>query len=118
VQQKDIGIGDAGSHHGRYLGVGIYRPEEPWTKMVAAQRSDEGSAAKPIDDQAIIVVVDSETGEIRSCGDLTGYCIGMNPWKTPLASNRMTPIDLTEHVKPPEASPDSDASKPKEPASR
>jgi hypothetical protein len=48
----------------------------------------------PGDDQAIIVVVDSATGEIRSCGDLSGYCIGQNPWKKPLASGQGAPVAL------------------------
>ena len=87
-----------GHGHGRYVGVGIYAPETPWTRMVAAQQKAETPAAQPLDDQAIIVVVDSATGEVRSCGDLTGYCIGMDPWKTPLAAGHLAPIDLTEHA--------------------
>jgi hypothetical protein len=90
------------SQRGRYAGIGIYSPETPWTRMVATQQAKETPAAKPIDDQAIIVVQDTVTGEVRACGDLTGYCIGMNPWKTPLASSQVAPINLTEHVKPPE----------------
>ena len=86
--------------HARYAGIGIYGPGKPWTRMVAAQQSKDTPAAKPIDDQAIIVVVDSVTGEVRACGDLTGYCIGMNPWKTPLASSQIAPINLTQHQKP------------------
>src|SRR5258708_7014775 len=63
--------------HGRYLGVGIYGPGKPWTRMVADQTSKSDAVARPIDDQVIIVVADSQTGELRACGDLTGYCIGM-----------------------------------------
>ncbi len=32
------------------------------------------------DDEQVIVVVDSDTGEIRQCGALSGYCVGMRPW--------------------------------------
>ena len=94
--------------HGRYAGIGIYTPGEPWRRVVATQQAKDTPAARPIDDQAIIVVVDSVSGEVRACGDLTGYCVGMNPWKTPLAASQIAPINLTEHVRaaqPVEASP-------------
>jgi hypothetical protein len=92
-----------GSKHGRFVGLGIYAPQTPWTKMVdAAQAGANPAAAKPLDDQAIFVVVDSQTGELRACGDLTGYCIGMNPWRKPLTPAQIAPIMLSEHVKPPE----------------
>ena len=68
--------------------------------MVDAAEQKDPRAAKTIDDQAVFVVVDSATGEIRACGDLTGYCIGMNPWKKPLTAAQQVPILLTEHVKP------------------
>ena len=38
-----------------------------------------------------IVVVDSQTGEIRQCGNLSGHCIGMNPWLP--RSGRAAPVD-------------------------
>jgi len=69
--------------------------------MVAAQQTEPSPAAKTIDDQAIIVVVDSDTGDVRACGDLTGYCIGMNPWKKALATPQIAPINLIQHVRPP-----------------
>jgi hypothetical protein len=93
---------DDSEHHGRYVGIGIYSPGTPWTKVVAAQQAKQTAASAAIDDQAIIVVTDSNTGEIRACGDLTGYCVGMNPWNKALVSTQMAPINLTEHVKPPE----------------
>jgi len=84
--------------HGRYAGVGIYTPSTPWTKLVASRASDP-SAAKLPDDQAIIVVVDSVTGETRACGDLSGYCVGMNPWRAGLAKAQTAPVSVTEHRK-------------------
>src|SRR5271156_1596588 len=72
------------SPHGRYLGVGIYSPGKQWTRLVGNQTPKSDAVARPIDDQVIVVVADSETGELRACGDLTGYCIGMNPWKQTL----------------------------------
>jgi hypothetical protein len=91
---------DASGGHGRYVGVGIYGPGKQWTRMAAVQESKEAAAARPIDDQAIIVVSDTQTGELRACGDLTGYCIGFNPWKERLGPGQQTPIALTGHVKP------------------
>jgi len=69
--------------------------------MVGADTPNVTAAARTIDDQAIIVVEDSDTGEVRACGDLTGYCISMNPWKGELAGAQLVPIRLTEHVSPP-----------------
>jgi hypothetical protein len=95
------------ARHGRYVGIGIYTPGTPWTKMVAAGSPQDTPAARAIDDQAIIVVTDSDTGEIRACGDLTGYCIGMNPWNKALVPSQAAPINLTEHVTPPDDAADS-----------
>jgi hypothetical protein len=85
------------SPHGRYVGVGIYSPREAWTHILDAQQAKESAAARQIDDQAIIVVEDSKTGEVRACGDLTGYCVGMNPWGAPLPLARRTPISVSVH---------------------
>jgi hypothetical protein len=87
--------------HGRYVGVGIYAPQAQWSKMTAAQQANAAPAARPIDDEAIIVVVDSTTGEVRECGDLSGYCVGYNPWRTPLSPGQTAPVSLTEQVQPP-----------------
>jgi hypothetical protein len=88
---------------GRYVGVGIYAPEKQWTKLVATSPAKDTPAARPIDDQVIIVVVDSKTGEVRSCGDMTRYCIGMNPWAKSLTPSQIPPLNLTEHVQPPKS---------------
>jgi hypothetical protein len=93
------------NHHGRYVGIGIYQPRESWTRMVAGAAAKPTAAAQTIDDQAIIVVEDSDTGEVRACGDMTGYCIGMKPWAKPLSPAQLAPIDLTEHAKPPSDAP-------------
>jgi hypothetical protein len=86
---------------GRYLGVGIYRPGAPWSRVADAQQPADPAAAKRSDDQVIIVVEDSRTGELRACGDLSGYCIGMNPWRTDLVPSREAPIRLTDHAASP-----------------
>ncbi len=92
---------ESSTHHGRYVGIGIYNPREQWTKIVGADALNVTPTARTIDDQAILVVEDSDTGEIRACGDLTGYCIGMNPWAHALSSSQNVPVSLTEHESPP-----------------
>ena len=91
--------GDGGHGHGRYAGIGIYNPGAPWQRMAAAQLAKETPAARTVDDQAIIVVVDGATGEVRGCGDMTGYCIGMNPWKARLTAGQLAPVVLTSHAR-------------------
>jgi hypothetical protein len=91
-----IGGAESTAARGRYVGVGIYGPGAAWTHM-AAEREQDAAAAKQADDQVIIVVTDSQTGEIRACGDMTGFCIGMNPWRTPMATGQIAPIRLTAH---------------------
>ena len=67
--------------------------------MASTQQPGDASAAKLVDDEAIIVVTDSATGEIRACGDLSGYCVGMNPWRTALTKEQSSPVKLTAHQK-------------------
>jgi hypothetical protein len=85
-------------YRGRYAGVGIYHPGPAWLKLVPGQSPADAASAKLIDDQAIIVVTDSQTGEIRACGDLTGYCVGMNPWRSSLVKSQIAPARLTDHM--------------------
>ena len=89
-----------GGKHGRYSAVGIYQPGESWSKLMADQRTQGDPAAQPLSDQAIIVLTDSQSGEVRACGDMTGYCVGMNPWKTALTGAHLAPIRLKAPVKP------------------
>lgn len=84
--------------HGRYLGIGVYPADPLWSKMVVAAKPGDKAAATIEDDGHIIVVVDSRTGEIRQCGNRTGYCVGMNPWGRALAGSQTTPISLTKHA--------------------
>lgn len=83
---------------GRYNGVGIYQADRAWTHMSAADKPDGKARATVADDRAVIVVVDSRTGELRQCGNLSGYCIGMNPWERPLGRDRILPVELSEHA--------------------
>jgi hypothetical protein len=83
--------------HSRYAGVGIYSPGEAWSKLAAEHESAAPAAAHTRDDEAVIVVVDGQTGEVRECGDLSGYCVGMNPWKTALSGAQVAPVPLHAH---------------------
>jgi hypothetical protein len=75
-------------HRGRFVGVGIYSPHRMWTQLVRAAPQDRAAATLE-DDEQVIVVVDSATGEIRQCGNLSGHCLSFNPWS---ASKRGAPL--------------------------
>jgi hypothetical protein len=81
--------------HGRYTGVGLYPADGVWSQVAGAQASKDPAAARLDDDQQIIVVLDSQTGELRQCGNLSGYCVGMNPWARPAGP---TPARLAKHA--------------------
>jgi hypothetical protein len=85
-------------HHGRYVGIGVYASGQMWSRMVVASQPKDKAAATTSDDEHVIVVVDSDTGEIRQCGDMTGYCVGMNPWASSLLPTQRAPIGLTKHA--------------------
>src|SRR3954469_24107756 len=59
---------------GRYAGVGIYPADRTWTKMSDADKPADKGKSTVSDDQVVIVVVDSDTGELRQCGNMSGYC--------------------------------------------
>jgi len=105
----DPGFLGLGSKHGRYAAVGIYQPGDGWTKMMVDQQTPGADAARQLLDQAVIVVTDSQTGEVRACGDMTGYCVGMNPWKTALTGAQIAPIRLKASVKSEANASDNDA---------
>ena len=95
------GAEDSPRQNGHYVGIGIYDPGELWAKMVAAPPSKTpppASSATIDDDTKIIVVVDSRTGEIRQCGNLSGHCVGMNPWTKALLATDMGAVNLTKHA--------------------
>ena len=100
---------NSGRLGGRYVGVGIYDPGSLWTKMVGAMPAPPSAApsatatpntaaANVDDDDKIILVIDSHTGEIRQCGNLSGYCVGMNPWTKALLASQQGPVNLTQHA--------------------
>jgi hypothetical protein len=81
---------------GRYAGIGTFDAGRLWQQMKGAPNSQDTAAAKLADDEHVIVVLDSHTGEIRQCGDHSGFCVAMNPWAggTPEA----VPVKLTKHA--------------------
>ncbi|QNQ10237.1 hypothetical protein [Sphingomonas alpina] len=82
-------------HQGRYVGIGIYSPSKLWALLKPANPSKDKAAATLEDDSHVIVVVDSKTGEVRQCGNLSGYCVRMNPWG---GSAPVAPASLTKHA--------------------
>jgi hypothetical protein len=67
--------------HGRYAGIGIYAADKLWAKLAGAPAPKDPALAKLEDDGMIFVVTDTHTGEVRQCGNRSGYCTPMNPWK-------------------------------------
>lgn len=96
---------ELGAHHGRYLGVGIYVVGEAWSRMVVPSPAGKPTAARTADDEHVIVVVDSNTGEIRQCGDMSGYCTSMNPSSKALLASQQAPVDLAKRTAPEAATP-------------
>ena len=82
---------------GRYAGIGTFDAGQLWQEMKGASTSQDKSAASLADDEHVIVVLDSHTGEIRQCGDHTGFCVAMNPW-TAGARTAATPVTLAQHA--------------------
>ena len=83
--------------HGRYVGIGVFSVGELWSKMTAANPQD-AAAARIADDEHVIVVVDSVTGELRECGDYSGHCISMNPWTKAISVGQESPVKLAKHM--------------------
>jgi len=92
----------ATSPGGRYVGVGLYDVGKMWKQIAGAPKGDE-HAADLADDEYVIVVMDGHTGEIRQCGNLSGHCIGANPWSKPLASSQTLPASLASRAEQPAA---------------
>jgi hypothetical protein len=65
--------------------------------MTGSAAATDPAAAKLEDDEHIIVVMDSHTGEVRQCGDHSGYCVAMNPWAGDGSRMRL-PVKLTKHA--------------------
>jgi len=62
--------------------------------MAGAAVPKDAQQARISDDEHVIVVIDSQTGEVRQCGDHSGYCVAMAPWKRA----DTLPMKLTAHA--------------------
>jgi hypothetical protein len=82
---------------GRYAGIGTFDAGRLWQEIKVASKSQDKSAANLADDEHVIIVLDSHTGEIRECGDHTGFCVAMNPWAAG-ATPAATPVTLAQHA--------------------
>jgi hypothetical protein len=99
VRLRSEGEGIGGSSpraQGRYSGIGIFETDRLWKKSGVAEPKDP-AAARLADDTAVIVVIDSHTGEVRQCGNNSGYCVTMNPWAEP-GQRTAAPVKLTKHA--------------------
>jgi hypothetical protein len=63
--------------------------------MTGPSTTNDATTAKIADDEHVIVVLDSHTGEVRQCGDHSGYCVATNPWTT---SQATLPVRLSKHA--------------------
>ncbi|HSI16943.1 MAG TPA: hypothetical protein VK980_04180 [Sphingomonas sp.] len=88
--------GGDGGHRGRYAGVGLYGADHGWAHVAGAPVPADKAVATTADDTTVIVTVDGVTGEIRQCGNYSGHCIAMNPWRGALGAKQGAPVSLTE----------------------
>jgi hypothetical protein len=87
-----------GAHKGRYFGLGLYGAGRMWSQLdraVDPKAAPNPAAATLKDDEIVLVMMDSATGEVRQCGNLSGYCVRSDPWavEAPLA-----PAALAKHA--------------------
>jgi hypothetical protein len=82
---------------GRYAGIGTYDAGRLWAEMAGVEAPSDPAAARLADDEHVIVVIDSHTGEVRQCGDYSGVCVAMNPW-TGQGARTVAPVKLGKHA--------------------
>lgn len=89
----------ASSPRGRFVAVGTYAPGQVWAHLARPKPAEapDPAVARLDDDEQIIVVMDSATGELRQCGNLSGHCLAFNPWAKD-ASNQGAPATLLKHA--------------------
>ena len=97
-EKANVDEDGASARHGRYLGIGIFPASDLWSHMAEGDAPKDAAAASTADDDHIIVVVDSVSGEVRECGDFSGRCVSMNPWTKAIAASQAAPVTLTKHA--------------------
>lgn len=95
---------------GRFAGIGVFDVGRLWAEMTVSDAKADPAAAKIGDDEHIIVVLDSHTGEVRQCGDHSGYCVAMNPWA---GSQIVLPAKMLKHASDLAAEDQAEIEKPK-----
>ena len=94
----DVATPDSGPRTtGRYAGIGTFDAGRLWAEIAGAKKPADAAAAGVQDDEHVIVVVDSHTGEVRQCGDHSGVCVTMNPWAA-ASSPIGAPVKLRKHA--------------------
>lgn len=89
--------GDDATPRGRYSGIGTYPADRLWEQRKVENTSQESDRAALADDAQIIVVVDTQTGEVRQCGNNSGLCVRMSPWAKDAVSQAL-PAALKKHA--------------------
>lgn len=84
---------------GRFVGIGVYAPGRLWEELARPTPAipPDPAAATLKDDDHIIVVVDTATGELRQCGNLSGHCLTSNPWAK-ATPTQPAPAALLKHL--------------------
>ena len=82
-------------NNGRYAGVGVFDAGRLWGEASGAPKPTDPAAATIRDDEHVIVVIDTHTGEFRQCGDHSGYCVTTNPWA---GGGAAVPVKLGKHA--------------------
>lgn len=95
--QQGAASGSGPKGQGRYAGIGTFDVGRLWSQMAGIEAPSDTAAAKVSDDEHIIVVIDSHTGEVKQCGDYSGVCVIMNPWAGQ-GSRNAVPIKLKKHA--------------------
>lgn len=81
--------------HGRYSGVGVFSAGKMWAHLKTGDVSRDLDSATVKDDESIIVIMDGKTGEVRECGNFSGFCTSIQPWTRVVSS---TPTKLDAHA--------------------
>lgn len=80
---------------GRYQGIAIGPAGDAWRKLADAPKPLSAKIANLADDDYLIVVTDTTSGEVRECGDRSGFCVQLRPWDKPAP---LAPLAVTEHT--------------------
>ena len=98
ADMADNGSGTKSSH-GRYVGIGVVPTSSLWTQLDLTKPDKVDPAAATLgDDEHVIIVVDTRTGEVRQCGDMSGICTSMDPWAQKHDVSRKQPVKLLKHA--------------------